>query len=61
MKILGISAHYHDSAAALVIDGEIVGVCPERDDSSAREAAKDGRGSAREVCDTLYREPAPRA
>ena len=24
MKILGISAYYHDSAAALVIDGEIV-------------------------------------
>src|SRR5207247_8006189 len=24
MKILGISAHYHDSAAALVVDGEPV-------------------------------------
>src|SRR3989338_4053889 len=29
MKILGISAHYHDSAAALVIDGEIVGAAQE--------------------------------
>jgi carbamoyltransferase len=25
MKILGISAHYHDSAAALVVDGLPVG------------------------------------
>ena len=23
MKILGISAYYHDSAAALVVDGEV--------------------------------------
>jgi predicted NodU family carbamoyl transferase len=24
MKILGISAYYHDSAAALVVDGKVV-------------------------------------
>ena len=29
MKILGISAHYHDSAAALLIDGEPVGAVQE--------------------------------
>ena len=29
MKILGISAHYHDSAAALVIDGLPVAVVQE--------------------------------
>jgi carbamoyltransferase len=29
MKILGISAHYHDSAAALVVDGEIVAAAQE--------------------------------
>ena len=29
MKILGISAHYHDSAAALVIDGEVVAAAQE--------------------------------
>src|SRR5439155_24808130 len=29
MKILGISAHYHDSAAALVIDGVPVGAVQE--------------------------------
>ena len=28
-KILGISAYYHDSAAALVIDGEIVAAAQE--------------------------------
>ena len=27
MKILGISAHYHDSAAALVVDGVPVAPC----------------------------------
>ena len=29
MKILGISAYYHDAAAALVIDGEIVAAAQE--------------------------------
>src|SRR5213079_1226743 len=29
MKILGISAHYHDSAAALVVDGVPVGAVQE--------------------------------
>jgi carbamoyltransferase len=29
MKILGISAHYHDSAAALLVDGELVGAVQE--------------------------------
>jgi carbamoyltransferase len=29
MRILGISAFYHDSAAALVVDGEIVGAAQE--------------------------------
>ncbi|MFH2146193.1 MAG: carbamoyltransferase N-terminal domain-containing protein, partial [Candidatus Omnitrophota bacterium] len=29
MKILGISAFYHDSAAALVIDGEIIAAAQE--------------------------------
>src|SRR3954464_5501288 len=29
MKILGISAHYHDSAAALLVDGEPVGAVQE--------------------------------
>jgi carbamoyltransferase len=29
MKILGISAHYHDSAAAIVVDGEPVGAVQE--------------------------------
>ena len=29
MKILGISAFYHDSAAALIIDGEIVAAAQE--------------------------------
>jgi carbamoyltransferase len=29
MKILGISAHYHDSAAALLVDGECVGAVQE--------------------------------
>lgn len=29
MKILGISAFYHDSAAALVVDGEIIAACQE--------------------------------
>ena len=29
MKILGISAYYHDSAACLVVDGEIVAAAQE--------------------------------
>lgn len=29
MKVLGISAYYHDSAACLVIDGEIISACQE--------------------------------
>ena len=29
IKILGISAFYHDSAAALVIDGEIIAAAQE--------------------------------
>ena len=29
MKILGISGYYHDSAAALVIDGDIVAAAQE--------------------------------
>ena len=28
-KILGISAYYHDSAAALVVDGEIISAAQE--------------------------------
>ena len=34
MKILGISAHYHDSAAALVIDG--VTVCAVQEERLSR-------------------------
>ena len=29
MKILGISAFYHDSAAAIIIDGEIIAAAQE--------------------------------
>lgn len=29
MKLLGISAHYHDSAAALIIDGKIIAAAQE--------------------------------
>ena len=29
IKILGISAYYHDSAAALLIDGKIISACQE--------------------------------
>ena len=29
MKILGLSAHYHDSAAALVVDGQPVAAVQE--------------------------------
>jgi len=29
MKILGISAYYHDSAAALLVDGQVVAACQE--------------------------------
>ncbi len=29
MKVLGISAYYHDSAAAMIVDGEIVGAAQE--------------------------------
>ena len=29
MRILGISAYYHDSAAALVVDGEIIAAVQE--------------------------------
>ena len=29
MKILGISAYYHDSAACLVVDGEVVAAAQE--------------------------------
>ena len=29
MKILGLSAYYHDSAACLVVDGEIVAAAQE--------------------------------
>ena len=29
MRILGISAYYHDSAAALVVDGQIVAAAQE--------------------------------
>ena len=34
MKILGVSAHYHDSAAALVIDG--VPVCAVQEERLSR-------------------------
>ena len=34
MKILGISAHYHDSAAALVVDG--VPVCAVQEERLSR-------------------------
>ena len=40
MRILGISAHYHDSAAALLIDGEtICAVQEERLSRSKNDAA----------------------
>jgi len=39
--ILGISAFYHDSAAALVIDGEIVSAAQEEQDKSLTEDYKE--------------------
>ena len=35
MRILGISAFYHDSAAALVEDGHIIAAAPRRTRSGA--------------------------
>ena len=29
LKIIGISAYYHDSAAALIVNGEIISACQE--------------------------------
>ena len=40
MKILGISAHYHDSAAALIVDG--VPVCAVQEERLSRRK-NDGR------------------
>ncbi|MDX2231895.1 MAG: carbamoyltransferase [Leptolyngbyaceae cyanobacterium bins.349] len=40
MKILGISAYYHDSAAALVIDGEIVAAAQEERFSRKKHDAR---------------------
>jgi len=40
MKILGISAYYHDSAAALVIDGEVVGAAQEERFSRKKHDAR---------------------
>ena len=33
MKILGISCYYHDSAASIIIDNEIVACCQEDEGS----------------------------
>ncbi len=41
MKILGISAHYHDSAAALVIDG--VPVCAVQEERLSRRKGQGRR------------------
>ena len=40
MQILGISAYYHDSAAALVVDGEIVAAAQEERFSRKKHDAK---------------------
>ena len=40
MKILGISAFYHDSAAALVIDGEIIAAAQEERFSRQKHDAR---------------------
>ncbi|MGL5508731.1 MAG: carbamoyltransferase family protein, partial [Microcoleaceae cyanobacterium] len=40
MKILGISAYYHDSAAALVIDGEIIAAAQEERFSRKKHDAR---------------------
>lgn len=40
MKILGISAYYHDSAAALVIDGKIIAAAQEERFSRKKHDAK---------------------
>src|SRR6202522_2531990 len=40
MKILGISAFYHDSAAALVVDGEIVAAAQEERFSRKKHDAR---------------------
>ena len=39
MKILGISAFYHDAAAALVVDGEIIAAAQEERFSRAKHTA----------------------
>ena len=40
MNILGISAYYHDSAAALIHDGEIVGAAQEERFSRKKHDAR---------------------
>ncbi|WP_242055104.1 MULTISPECIES: carbamoyltransferase N-terminal domain-containing protein [Nostocales] len=40
MQILGISAYYHDSAAALVVHGEIVAAAQEERFSRKKHDAK---------------------
>jgi len=40
MKILGISAYYHDSAAALIINGEIVAAAQEERFSRKKHDAR---------------------
>src|SRR5579871_2777594 len=47
MKILGISAFYHDSAAALVVDGEIVAAAQEERFSRKKHDARFPRNAVR--------------
>jgi len=51
MNILGISAFYHDSAAALVRDGEIIAAAQEE-----RFTRRKHDASFRERCDLLLKE-----
>ena len=44
-KILGISAYYHDSAAALVIDGEIIAAAQEERFSRLKHDEKLPKGA----------------
>jgi carbamoyltransferase len=47
MKILGISAFYHDSAAALVVDGQIVAAAQEERFSRQKHDARFPRHAVR--------------
>ena len=47
MKILGISAYYHDSAAALVVDGEVVAAAQEERFSRKKHDARFPMSAAR--------------